>query len=129
MVNDLISDMLIRINNGYNNKLNKVVVLNSKICIKILKLLYYHGYINGFYFEKNGNIVVKLKYYSNFYLFNDYQRISKNGRRIYCSVNDLKKKYFFRPFVIVSTIEGLLLHRQAIIKNLGGEVLFSLNHV
>lgn len=129
MVNDLISDMLIRIQNGYVSKLNTVVILNSKICLKILTLLYSEGFINGYYITKSGLIVVKLKYYLNTNIFKGYKRISKPGKRIYLNAAKLKSLYQYKPFVIVSTTNGLLLHKYAILKNLGGEVLFVLNYM
>lgn len=127
MITDIISDMLIRINNGYTQKLNVVVVLYSKICLKILSLLYNEGYINGYYFTKDGMIVVKLKYYLNKNIFKNYKRISKPGQRVYCNAKELKKKFQYKSFVVVSTVNGLLLHKQAILKNTGGEVLFMLS--
>lgn len=129
VVNDIISDMLIRINNGYNSKLNMVCVLYSKLNLKILTLLYMEGFINGFYLKKDGNIVVKLKYHLNKNIFNNYKRISKPGRRVYYTANELKKRYGNKSFVVVSTNKGLILHNYAILKNIGGEVLFELNYI
>lgn len=129
VVNDLISDMLIRINNGYNAKLNIVHVLYSKICLQILELLYIEGFINGYYLTKDGTIVVKLKYHLNQNIFKGYKRISKPSRRIYLSAHELKKVYYNKPCVIISTTQGLLSHRNAILKNIGGEVLFALNYM
>jgi len=129
MVNDIVSDMLIRINNGYISKLNKVCILYSKLNLKILALLYIEGYINGYYFNKNGVIVVKLKYHLNKNIFKSYKRISKPGRRIYFSAAELKKKYENKSFVVVSTNIGIILHKYAILKNVGGEVLFELNFI
>lgn len=129
MVNDIISDMLVRINNGYVSKLNTVVVLYSKLSLKILALLYIEGYINGYYLTKNGMIIVKLKYHLNKNIFKGYKRISKPGQRIYNTAVELKKKYSNKSFVVVSTTKGLLLHRYAILKNIGGEVLFVLSFI
>lgn len=129
IVNDLISDMLIRINNGYNSKLISVKVLYSKICLKILALLYSEGYINGYYLTNDGMIIVKLKYHLNNNIFKGYQRISKPSRKVYYSAKKLKQKFYNKPFVVVSTINGLLLHRYAILKNIGGEVLFVLSYM
>jgi small subunit ribosomal protein S8 len=129
VVNDLISDMLVRINNGYNSKLNTVSVLYSKVCLQILALLYMEGFINGYYLTKEGTIVVKLKYHLNQNIFKGYQRISKPSRRVYYTAKKLKQVYYNKPFVVVSTKEGLLLHRYAILKNIGGEVLFALSYM
>lgn len=129
MINDLISDMMIRINNGYTCKKLTVFVLYSQVCIRILGLLYKEGFINGYYINKYGYIVVHLKYYRNFNIFKGFKRISKTGCRLYCKVQDLKKNYYYKPFVLVSTTKGLVTHRYAILKNIGGEVLFELNYM
>jgi len=129
MINDNISDMLIRINNGYVSKLNMVNVFYSKLNLKILALLYMEGYISGYYLTKNGTIIVKLKYYLNQNIFKSYKRISKPGRRVYYTAEELKKKYMNKSFVVISTTKGIILHRYAILKNIGGEVLFELNFI
>jgi len=123
-----LSDMLIRIKNGYFAKRNGIFVLYSKQNISVLNLLYKEGFINGFFLTTQGTIYVKLKYYRNDFLFKGYKIISTPGRRVYYNVFDLQSKFYNKAFVIVSTIEGLMLHKYAILKNLGGEVLFELEY-
>src|SRR3989338_2043407 len=86
MIIDFISDMLVRIKNGYTAKKNGVFVLYSKQNVKILTLLVTEGFINGFFITKENLIYVKLKYYRNDFIFKGYKRISTPGRRRYFTV-------------------------------------------
>jgi small subunit ribosomal protein S8 len=124
---DLISDMLIRLKNGYNAKKTLVFVKYSKTCLNILHLLYLEGFINGFSITKNGFILVKLKYFRNDNIYKNYFRISKPGRRIFLSSKQLKQYFSKKTFVVISTNKGLFLHTYAILQNIGGEVLFELS--
>lgn len=126
-MNYLIADMLIRIKNGYINKKVTVIVCYSNFCVKILQLLYLNGFINGFIVVGN-NIVVKLKYYENDYIYKNLQIISKPGRRRYFDIKNLRKQFYYKNFVLVSNQHGLMTVKESIIKNCGGEVLFSLNY-
>ena len=119
--------MLIRIKNGYMSKKVGIIVKNSTFCVKVLELLYLNGFINGFNVIGN-NIFVKLKYYQNNHIFKNLTIISKPGIRKYHTVKDLKRKYYYTNFVLVSTNLGLMVHKESISKNIGGEVLFSLSY-
>lgn len=127
MVNYLLSDMLIRITNGYNSNKIYVYIKYSNFCIKVLYMLYIHGFINSYYIYK-GNIVIKLKYYRNDHIFKNLKLISKPGKRIYCSVSEIKQRFYYKPFVLISTNLGIITHKDAILKNCGGEILFSLSY-
>lgn len=118
--------MLANIKNGYSSKIDKVFVPYSEINLKILSLLYKDGFISGYYFNNcvgKKEIVVVLKYFRNVYLYN-YKIYSKPGRRIYYSVATLQKKFNTNDFVMLSTVKGILWHKDAIRLNLGGLVLF-----
>lgn len=126
-MNYLVSDMLIRIKNGYINKKVSVLVCYSGFCLKILELLYLNGFINGFIVVGN-NIVVKLKYYRNDHIFKNLNIVSKPGRRTYFNIQNMRKKFYYKNFAVVSNHHGLMTVKESILKNSGGEVLFSLNY-
>lgn len=122
--NYIFSDILIRIKNGYNLNHKYVEIPHTYLASNILKLLYKEGLISNYFIKLNTiNYLVKLKYSKRKTLFNQVIFISKPGRRIYCTVKLLKRKYWYKPFVIVSTTKGLMLHREAVNNNLGGEVM------
>lgn len=126
-MNYLVSDMLVRIKNGYTNKKITVVVAYSSFCVKILKLLTLYGFINGFVII-NYSIIVKLKYYRNDHIFKNLKLVSKPGCRKYYNVNDLKREFYYRNFVLISNQYGLMSHQESILRRCGGEVLFELNY-
>lgn len=122
--NYIFSDILVRIKNGYKFNHKFVEIPYTNLTLNLLKLLYVEGFISTYIIKKNTvNILVKLKYSHRKYLLNSIVFISKPGRRIFCNVRNLKSKYWYKPFVIVSTTNGFMLHRHAISKNLGGEVM------
>lgn len=127
MTNYLVSDMLVRIKNGYENKKTCVTIKHSNFCLKFLDLLHLYGFING-HIVFNNSIVVKLKYFRNDHVFKNLKLVSKPGRRQYFDVHGLKKKFFYKDFVLVSNKYGLMTHKDSILKNCGGEVLFTLNY-
>ena len=114
--------------NGYVARKALVDVKYSTFGLKILKILYLNGFINGYYVSHIGTIRVKLKYFRDDYLFKGLNLISKPGKRIYGSVDLIKSKYYYYNFVIVSTHYGLMTHKEAILKDCGGELLFSLSY-
>lgn len=128
MVNDLISDMISTIKNGLNAKKLSIKVNYSKICLKILDILYTEGYISGYRLVESFKIEVFLKYKDNQGVINEIQRISKLSKRIYISNKSLKRNYFPGVLLIISTGEGLLTNREILLTNrqLGGELLLKI---
>lgn len=119
--------MLVQIKSGYISKSKVIYCRYNNTCIKILYLLCRHGFINGFFLTKNNLVGIKLKYYLNNSVINDVSLYSSSGNRQYFSALVLYKKFKNMPCVVVSTTAGYMLHKDAILKNLGGEVLFSLS--
>lgn len=126
-MNYLLADMLVSIKNGYTNKKTNVVIRYSNFCIKILTLLYFNGFINGFIILGN-TIVVKLKYHQNEHIFKNLKLMSTPGCKKYYNVKELKHKYYYKNFVLISNQFGLMTHKESILKNCGGEILFTLNY-
>lgn len=125
ILNDLISDMLTRIRNGYNMNFSEVQAINSKICKKILDILYEEGYIRGYKEINKNNILILLKYIDNKSVIKEISRISKPGKRIYYSVNELKNQLENNKttLYILSTPRGVCSSKKAIDSLTGGEVI------
>lgn len=86
---------------------------------KILTTLQSEKIIQSFKKENEGakvSLVVELNP-----RYRTYRRLSKPGRRYYAGASKLPRKY--REIVIVSTPLGVMTVRNAIKKNIGGEVL------
>ncbi len=127
MVNDSIADMLTRIRNAQTAKHESVSIEYSIMKKSIAQILLDEGYISAFEEVENGkfkNIVITLKYVNkNQKVITGLKRISKPGRRIYASCEDLPKVLGGLGIVIVSTSKGVMTDREARKLGIGGEVL------
>lgn len=140
-INHLLSDTLTRIKNGLHSNLKLIKVLNSKLIISVIKLLYKEGYILNYTLPeqkeviknfKQNLITVHLKYdkFGN-PLIDNITIISKPGVRKYVSVKELislrKKNINLNNMYIISTSLGVLADYEAIQQNVGGELLCKIN--
>lgn len=127
MVNDSIADMLTRIRNAQTAKHETVSVESSIMKKSIAQILLDEGYISAFEEVENGkfkNLVITLKYVNkNQKVITGLKRISKPGRRIYASCEDLPKVLGGLGIVIVSTSKGVMTDKEARKLGIGGEVL------
>ena len=131
MVNDPISDMLIRIKNaGMVGKLH-VSVPYSKLKHSIADVLVVEGYIASV--EKKGKKTAKhldiaLKYdEKKKHAINEVKRVSKPSRRMYLGVADIKPVKYGRGTLVLSTPKGILTGKAARKEGVGGEALFTLS--
>ena len=128
MVNDSIADMLTRIRNAQTARHESVTIETSKMKKTIAQILLDEGYIAAFDEVENGNknknLVITLKYVNkNQKVITGLKRISKPGRRIYASCEELPKVLGGLGIVIVSTSKGVMTDREARKLGIGGEVL------
>ena len=128
MVNDSIADMLTRIRNAQTARHETVTVETSIMKRSIAQILLDEGYISAFdeveNAGKNKNLVISLKYVNrNQKVITGLKRISKPGRRIYASCEELPKVLGGLGIVIVSTSKGVMTDREARKLGIGGEVL------
>ena len=128
MVNDSIADMLTRIRNAQTARHEPVTIETSKMKKTIAQILLDEGYISAFdeveNAGKNKNLVISLKYVNkNQKVITGLKRISKPGRRIYASCEELPKVLGGLGIVIVSTSKGVMTDREARKLGIGGEVL------
>lgn len=130
---DYISDMITRIRNGQRAQLGAVVLhpMTPHLCLKILHILCEEGYIRG---VNQQMITIKKKNYLVYNVLLKYDargipaissifRVSKISRRIFVTLKSLWKPKNTGGFFILSTPQGLLIDRDARIKNLGGEII------
>ena len=128
MVNDSIADMLTRIRNAQTARHDSVSLETSIMKKSIAQILLDEGYISAFdeveNAGKNKNLVISLKYVNkNQKVITGLKRISKPGRRIYASCEELPKVLNGLGIVIVSTSKGVMTDREARKLGIGGEVL------
>ena len=124
---DPIADMLTRIRNANKVGRRMVVILGSKICTGIAKMLKEEGYIEEFDVipdDKQGTIRLKLKYaMDGSRVIHAIDRKSKPGCRVYRKVEDLPDVLNGMGIAVVSTSKGVMSDRQAREQRVGGELL------
>lgn len=128
MVNNTLSDLYVRIKNGYSLKLKEVLVLRSKIVVKVLDILLLEGFIRGYSFNvKDSNkIKVLLKYSATGKkAIREIKGVSSSSRRLYASVDTLWSFYSESDTVclVLSTSKGIIDLKTALRLNVGGELL------
>ena len=123
---DPIADMLTRIRNGNMARHIEVKVPFSKIKESMASILKNEGYIAGYEIKEEGNIrdiVITLKYMDGDAVIKGLKRISKPGRRVYTSVENLPKVLGGLGIAIVSTPKGVITDKECRKHSVGGEVL------
>lgn len=127
MVNDPISDVLIRIKNASIAKHKSLVVPFSKVVSEILQVVKGEGYIKDFEeleIEEKKYIRIHLKYGNiNESYIVGIRRISKPGRRIYANKDRLPKVLDGFGTAIISTSRGIMSDKEARKIGVGGEVI------
>ena len=126
-MNDPIADMLTRIRNSQLRGKSVVSTPASKLRVRVLEVLADEGYIRGFEETKGDDghpaIEISLKYYEGEPVIRELKRVSKPGRRVYMSVNDIPSVRQGLGVSIVSTSRGVMSDANARSQNVGGEVL------
>jgi len=98
----------------------------SKIKESMANILKNEGYITSYEIKEEGNIrdiVVTLKYMDGDAVIKGLKRISKPGRRVYTSVENLPKVLGGLGIAIVSTPKGVITDKECRKHSVGGEVL------
>lgn len=126
-MNDPIADMLTRIRNSQMRGKSVVSTPASKLRVRVLEVLADEGYIRGFEETKGDDghpaIEISLKYYEGEPVIRELKRVSKPGRRVYMSVNDIPSVRQGLGVSIVSTSKGVMSDASARAAHVGGEVL------
>ncbi|MBH9537365.1 MULTISPECIES: 30S ribosomal protein S8 [Novosphingopyxis] len=126
---DPLGDMLTRIRNGQQAKMDSVISPSSKLRQRVLDVLQREGYIRGYTAENIGRrsqhegIRIELKYFEGQPAIQHVARVSKPGRRVYSGSQDLPRVRNGLGITIVSTPKGVLSDAEAREQNVGGEVL------
>ncbi len=121
---DPIADMLTRIRNAQASRHEHVSMPHSKIKEAIAKILTANDFVNGYKVEGEGImkfIMIDLKEFNE--AMTGLVRVSKPGRRMYTSSDDIPLVLGGRGMVILSTSHGVMSGRDARKKGLGGELI------
>ncbi len=130
MVNDPVGDLIVRLVNGGGAKKATISVPFSNLKLAIVEKLKEAGYVSNV--EKKGKKVKKtldiaLKYEtSGAPRIQGVKRISKPGRRMYKSVNEILPVRFGHGALILSTPAGIKTDKEARKERVGGEAMFEI---
>lgn len=123
---DPISDALTRIRNAQMASHSFAEILASKLNVVILDILQKEGYIDAYKkSEDSRSIKVALKYYRGMPVITKITRVSKPSRRVYVKAKQIKLVRNGLGVAVISTPQGLMTDKEAREKNLGGELLLT----
>lgn len=123
---DPIADLLTRIRNASAVRKPEVVLPFSKVKLKIAEILSASGYIGLVEQIKDkpfDQIKLQLKYSDKKSVITKIYRVSKPGRRVYVTRENLPRVLNNLGVAIVSTSKGMMTNREARKEKLGGEVI------
>lgn len=127
-MNHRVSDLIIRIKNATRAMRREVVFDNLKINKAICKVLVTEGFLEGFEAAIKDDrrvLVAKIKYDKRVPNFTDVLVVSKPSLRKYATAKEIpgiQRKG--RHTIILSTNKGIMTGREALKRNMGGEILF-----
>ena len=123
---DPIADMLTRIRNAQQMGILSVRMPFSRIKSHMLRVLFDEGYIQSYStIENDGkrDLEVQLKYFQGKPVIEKIKRISKPSLRVYRGAKEIPGVCGGLGIAILSTPFGVMTDKTARIKNVGGELL------
>ena len=125
-LSDPIGDMIARVKNAQARKHKKVELPSSNFKSKIADILKNQGFIKDCKVLDKGKkpiLLLELKYYSGNPVINNFERVSKPGRRIFSSADSLPRINNGLGIAIVSTPKGVMTDMDARKQKIGGEII------
>ncbi|MCK4421880.1 30S ribosomal protein S8 [candidate division WOR-3 bacterium] len=126
MLTDPIADMITRIRNAVKAEHRHVEIPGSRVKKEITKILFEEGYIGNYTFEddnKQGKILITLKYINDESPIHEIKRISKPSRRVYVGKKDIPLVTRGFGISLLSTPKGIMSDAEARKNGVGGELL------
>ena len=126
-LSDPIADMLTRVRNAMRIKSKQVNIRCSKVCTAVAAVLKTEGYIVDFDRIEDGVqgiLRITLKYdQTGQGAIEQIKRVSKPGRRVYSSVEDLPVVMNGMGIAVISTSKGLMSDKSCRQAKIGGEII------
>ena len=127
-MSDPIADMLTRIRNGLARNKVSVSMQSSGLKKAIAKVLQEEGFVDGFAVnevDQKKTLSITLRYHDGEPVIEQVSSVSRPGRRMYCSANDMPRLNDGLGVIMISTSKGVMSDRQARSEGIGGEVICS----
>lgn len=125
---NILASILVSFKTNYLNNNAYAKLRYNSLCLELLFMLYKDGLIDGYKINKDTNkIEVKLKYFKNKPLIQNFFLLSKPSHKQYSDVTSMKNLKYKYDYYCISTPEGLLSSRDLQSQNnIGGQLLFGL---
>ncbi len=123
---DQIADLITRIRNAIMVGKTEIRVPTSKLKIAVVEVLKKANYIEDFELEAGkprGVLHVIINQADQSARINEITKISKPGRRVYTTANNIPTVKSGRGIVLISTSKGIMTGAEARKARLGGEIL------
>jgi small subunit ribosomal protein S8 len=118
-----IHDMLIKIKNGQKSRKNYIYQYNSKLCLKILNIIYKEGYIKFYSIVNKKTIKIWLKYSNNLPVIKKFFFFPYLNNSFFLSLKMLWKIDLKIKLLILSTTKGFLSGKTSKKKGIGGKLI------
>ena len=127
-VTDTVADMLTRVRNASQARLDQVLIPASRLNIELTRILKSEGYIQKYDVsddKKQGVIRITLKYVGprRDPVIQGLRRMSKPGLRVYVGHDEIPRVQGGLGINILSTSKGIMTDHQARRQGVGGELL------
>jgi small subunit ribosomal protein S8 len=123
---DPIADMLSRIRNAIAVNKVEVSMPHSDIKQRIAQLLVENNFLSStevFGSDHKKQLAIKINMPNQNAVINEIVRLSRPGKRLYSTADNIPTVKRGRGLVIISTSQGLMTGEQAKISKLGGELI------
>lgn len=123
---DLISDAFTIIRNASRIGKEEALVPHSNFLLKICQIFKREGYLENVKEIDVGNfkkIKIYLRYEKKKSVISEIKRISKPGRKIYVSKENIPSVLHGFGIAIISTSKGLFTDKEAKVEGIGGEIV------
>jgi len=125
---DPVADLLSRIRTAYMAKHDRLDVPASKLKLEVCRILKEQGYVESFQLLDSDPVKQQVRIFLRYTpdgepLIRRIKRVSKPGRRVYKSAEEIRPVLNGLGVGIISTSLGLLTDSQARQRRVGGEVL------
>jgi small subunit ribosomal protein S8 len=126
LINDPISDMLIRIKNALMSSKETVVIPHSKLKEAVAHKLEENNYVQAVEVNElkpQSELKITLRYVDELPAITGMKRISKPGRRLYAKASSIPVTLNGYGITVISTNKGVLTDSEAREANVGGELI------
>ena len=128
-MNSPITDLIIRVKNGYLAGKENISAIYSKTNHKILEILKNENYIQSFELidqDKKQHFEIVLKYDNREPAVTDVRIISTPGRKIYAKQTAIPAVRGGLGIAVMSTSQGIMTNKAAKELGIGGQILFQI---